>query len=128
MCTCLWCHGMHANGPVLKKMSKSPWSIFPPGKSSYLVYTYKCNEDEEPISITKLISRHLFCQTIQIVTQNAQLAQTIRNFVTETTELGFLLIKNMPVYALIDDRFLKSYLQNGKLYGLSGLFLFKMFC
>lgn len=103
-------------------MSNQLWTIFPDVVSSQLVdvldATSICDQKNEQIA--KLVSRHLFSQTIQIVSESAQLKEAVRDYVAETSELGFLLVKNLPIYALIDPAFLSAYVKKGKLYGLTG--------
>ena len=103
-------------------MSNQLWTIFPEVVGSHLIdvldATSICDQKNEQIA--KLVSRHLFSQTIQIFSQNAQLEEAVRDYVAETNELGFLLIRDLPIYALICPYFLDAYVKKGKLYGLSG--------
>lgn len=102
-------------------MSNQLWTIFPDVVSSQLVDVLDatCICDQKNEQIAKLVSRHLFSQTIQIVSESAQLKEAVRDYVAETSELGFLLVKNLPIYALIDPAFLSAYVKKGKLYGLT---------
>lgn len=107
-------------------MSNSTWTIFPEIVSSQLIdvldATNICDQKNEQIA--KLVSRHLFSQTIQIVSKNAQLEEAVRDYVTETNELGFLLIRDLPIYALICPTFLEAFVKKGKVYGFSGKVFF----
>ncbi|KAI2799152.1 Ribonuclease P protein subunit p40 [Blomia tropicalis] len=102
-------------------MTNSTWTTFKPMTSSKLVDILKTDtiyDDDNP-QIDKLLKRHIYSHTIQILSEDETIVDTIRKFVIETNDLGFIFLRNMPIYALICPHFLNSYGQNGLLYGLS---------
>lgn len=70
-----------------------------------------------------IINRHLYCRTIQIISLDENIVNKINNFLINNEELGFLFVKNLPVFSLINSCFIKNFWDKGLLYGLSGMFV-----
>ena len=115
-CQIVWESSIHL------KMSNSMWSIFPATASSQRIDVIDSPHIRDSARICHLASRTLFTQSIQFVSQDEQLFDKVRGFVANENDFGFVLIRDMPLYALISPYFINAYLQQGLIYGLSGLF------
>lgn len=82
------------------------------------------NSNEKFINkrLKTIINHHLYCRTIQIISTNENIVNKVQNFLTDNEELGFLFVKNLPVFSLINSRFIEDFWNKGLLYGLSGIF------
>ena len=101
------------------KMTDSYWSNFSPIPSSRLIRIADNDNDDE---IDKIIDNHLYGRSIQIFSSNISLQQQVKNFLIDHNEMGFLFVKNLPIFLLIQDEFIQTYWNNGNVYGLSGEF------
>nr|XP_027198140.1 ribonuclease P protein subunit p40-like [Dermatophagoides pteronyssinus] len=97
-------------------MTDSYWSNFSPIPSSRLIRIADNDNDDE---IDKIIDNHLYGRSIQIFSTNILFQQQVKNFLVDHNEMGFLFVKNLPIFLLIQDEFIQTYWNNGNVYGLS---------
>ena len=103
-------------------MTDSYWSNFPPKSSSRLI---KITDNDREIDT--IIDNHLYGRSIQIFSENSQLQQQMKTFLINHNEMAFLLVKNLPVYLLIQDEFIRTFWNNGYVHGVSGKFFASFF-
>lgn len=109
---------------IVNIMATSPWNAFPPIKSSKVIEVgekFTSIFDHDNHLVTRLQSKLLFGQTIQFVSDNDRLAEQCRQFVIDTPELQFLVVKHMPISVLIEPLFLETFHKTGQVLGFSGL-------
>jgi len=103
-------------------MSNSTWTIFPPVSRSQVIDVLSAETvcEHDNVHMHKLLTRFLFPQCIQIVSESDNLFTSVCNILEESNDFAFLLLRDMPVYTLICPHFIDAFVRTGSLYGVSG--------